>query len=316
MVKVVIMIFLHAAFLNASASQFRHIGPRDTDIKDFLICNDGQKLYAAFGNAVKIYEIETGEQIGTVDFGTDRNIHALALSGDQSLLAAGFCDGQIQIRNLDNGSSKQVRHTENLITSIDISPDKEIIVAGTIRGEIFIMVDGSEIRTLNLHDDAITRVVFSADGRFVGSTGLDGRAYLTWIENPDNKIILSEGSSPCRDIIINRRSDNILVAYQDGRVRYFRQPQTGYIVNTGTVRLGGWVTGLDYLDDDVTWAGCTTNGKVIVQTKPGIRYSANLKRSVNKVLFVQGADHEITVIVSLYNAGLAIINGYDLKMGR
>jgi WD40 repeat protein len=317
MVTAVFLLFLHGAFFNAGGSPFRQIGPQRTDVKDFLVCNEGQKLYVAYRNAVNIYEIETGEHLGTVDFGTGGNIHSLALSKNNALLAAGFCDGHIKIRNLDNGWSNQIRCTENLITSIDICQDRQVIVAGTIKGEIFIMgPDGNEIRPLDLHNDAITRLVISADGSFFGSTGLDGRAYMTWLDDSEKSILISEGRSPCRDIIFSECAGNILVAYQDGKVRYFRHTQAGSIVKTGAYRLGGWVTGIDYADDGITWAGCTTNGFINIQTIWGIRYSVNLKRSVNKVLFVQRDDQEITVIASLYNAGLSVINGFDMKIAR
>lgn len=317
MVTGILIMFLHAAFLNAGGMPLRHIGPQDTDIKDFLVCNEGLKLYAALGDAVKIYEIETGEHIGTVDLGTGKNIHSLALSGNNSLLVAGFSDGHILIRNLVNGWSNQIKCTEHLITSIDICQEREIIVAGTIKGEIFIMdPGGNEIRHLSLHDDAITRVIISADGRFLGSAGLDGKAYLTWFDDIEKNIIIKEDRSPCRDIVFSESGGNILVAYQNGKVRFFRLTQAGLIVETGADRLGGWVTGLNFLDDNITWAGCTTNGRIRIQTEFGIRYSANLNRTLNKLLFVPHPDQEIRIIVSVYNNGLAIIRGGDMETGR
>jgi WD40 repeat protein len=171
----------------------RYIGP-ETKVRDFCISNDGLQVYAAFGNTIGIYDIETGNHVRSLGSSHGDKIISVGLASDNSILVYGTDEGRVEAHDLVSGGIFQADYSNNIITSIDIHSGENLIVAGTFDGEIIVIdIEGNILWRQYLHDDAVSKVLISTDGRFIVSSGLDGKALVTLLREGRKTEILMEG---------------------------------------------------------------------------------------------------------------------------
>jgi WD40 repeat protein len=309
-------IFLTFSGINSDGKAIlRFIGPEKTNIRDFQISDDGKHLYAAVKNVVHIYDIESGDQIGTVNMENNNDIYSLSLSADNSLLISGFADGTITIYNLDSGHAVHTSHTETIITSLDINPEMNLIVAGTFDGEVLIIdIDGNVKWRNRLHEDIVSCVTISSDSRFMGSSGMDGRILVTWLNKKDKSLLVNNGRKPCSGIAFNGDGSGLIASYYNGRLVRWRINQMERFTLANNFRFKGWVTSVDFHHNNLGWAACTTNGNLVINTGTGQQYSRNFNKILNKVKFISADDSEVRVMVSIHNMGLAVASVKDMKV--
>ena len=158
---------------------------------------DGKKLVSGtMAGDVRIWDVDTGlaladlieqhprskierdanERTVTVTFGVA--ITALAFSPNNDHIAVGSRE-KIQLL----GSEKQFRFkgTNRDAAALVFSPDGAVLVSGTHAGEIELwdLVSGNKINTLDGHTRSVAMLVFSPDGKTLVSTGQDG-TILVW----------------------------------------------------------------------------------------------------------------------------------------
>ena len=168
---------------------------------------DGKKLISGdMGGKVQMWDAETGVALAPFLAGQDivkggpgnftvtyRDIiEALAFSSNSTLLAVG---SNQKIRLL--GSSKQppLKDAPRGVKSLAFSPDDTVLLAGLRNGsiELFDMITGERITTLNGHTATVETLVFSSDGKMLISTGQDGTILLwNWEEAIKGKPIPAE----------------------------------------------------------------------------------------------------------------------------
>ena len=132
-------------------------------------------LAAALENSrVELWEVETGERIGTL-YGSG---HRVAFSPDGSLLASG---GQWNVPTVwlwDVAAQREVASFEGgppalgSVSSLAFSPDGTILASGGSDGKVRLwdLATQKEMAALTGHTDNVTSVVFSRDGTLISGS--------------------------------------------------------------------------------------------------------------------------------------------------
>ncbi|MCI0550942.1 MAG: WD40 repeat domain-containing protein, partial [Anaerolineae bacterium] len=150
------------------------------------------------GYPIQIFNIETGEQIGTLKGHSD-TIHTLAFSRDGRLLVSGSVDNTVRIWRIwqvvDSGSS--VLQWEALATleghrgfvfGVAIAPDGSKVVASFVntlrlwRADSYGRFNSSTSIEMKKHTAVVHCVAWAPDGRYIVSGDFDGRILL-WENN-------------------------------------------------------------------------------------------------------------------------------------
>lgn len=124
-------------------------------------------------NQVLVIQLETGEVLQTLGDGTF-DISSVAISPDNSQVAAGGQDGKIRLYSRSDGSLLQSLTMNGRVVSLSFSPDGTRILAGGARGNqgdarIWRVKDGQILTVFDKHLDWVSRVAFSPDGSLVVS---------------------------------------------------------------------------------------------------------------------------------------------------
>ena len=176
-------------------------------VRQAIFSPDGKRVLSACDDAkARIWDVGSGQIVATLEL--DAPVHAVAYSADGERILAGGANGRAVMFDPQTGKAvvRYLGHTA-AINSVAFSPDGRRALTGSsdrsakiwdtiesdsrpISGEPFRQVstaaeaggprDGKEILTLKHHDQAVTCVAFSPDGRSILTTGLDGTAVL-WL---------------------------------------------------------------------------------------------------------------------------------------
>ena len=106
-------------------------------------------------------------------------ITALAISADESLLAAGNFE---KIRLFSNQKKEHFKEVSNVnCNALVFSPDETVLVVGLATGGIQLLdiTTGDKLATLDGHTAPIVKFIFLSDGKTLVSTGYDG-TILVW----------------------------------------------------------------------------------------------------------------------------------------
>jgi predicted NACHT family NTPase len=136
---------------------------------------------------VRIWEVETGKQVGMFELGTI--VNSVAFSPDGKTLVAGGSlsnDPKVKLWDIKTGKETLIYKSDfGAVRSVAISPDSSTLVwAGygpAVRGRIkfYRLPAGKEIQTLDgQHDNAVNAVCFSPDGKTLASGSADNTVKL------------------------------------------------------------------------------------------------------------------------------------------
>jgi WD40 repeat protein/serine/threonine protein kinase len=177
-------------------------------IRQAIFSPDGKSvLTAGEDSAVRIWETATGKPTGTLLL--DAPVLAMACSADGQRVLAGAANGRALLFDAASGKPlvRYLGHTA-AINAVALSPDGSRALTGgsdrsarlwdtvannatkadaqtqEVPGEQPAAgpIDGKEILALKHHDQAVTSVAFSPDGRSILTAGLDGTAVL-WLSD-------------------------------------------------------------------------------------------------------------------------------------
>lgn len=159
--------------------------PTSAPITALAYAPDGQRLAAAIGTEVLIFDAAKGQPVATL---TDHPgpLKALRFTTDgKALIAAGGRAGMFGSLIVWNVESKtrlyDLRGHADQILAIDLAPDGRTLISGSYDGlaKLWDIVEGQELKTLKEHTDAIYGVAFAPDGKTVATASGD-RTVKVW----------------------------------------------------------------------------------------------------------------------------------------
>ncbi len=163
----------------------------------FALSGDQKLAVTVNENQVLVIQLETGEVIQTLGDGSF-DISSVAISPDNSQVAAGAQDGKIRLYNRSDGSLSQTLTMYGRVVSLSFSPDGARILAGGARGNqgdarIWRVKDGQILAVFDKHLDWVSSVAFSPDGNLVisGSGGGAGDDAIRAWESISGKQVFS-----------------------------------------------------------------------------------------------------------------------------
>jgi WD40 repeat protein len=181
---------------------------------------DSGTLAAIIGEVVKLFDVASGEETGTIVADSPFNI---AISPDgKSLYAGGWMD-EIQVWDIASGEmirsfGEKSRGTNRMI----LSPDGSLLVSAGTFTEPMILWDtatGRQLRTFSGHTDSVTSLAFSPDGRLLASAANDVTIKLWDTATGQTLQTLTGHTQAPQDITISPDGGTLVSASQDGTTR-------------------------------------------------------------------------------------------------
>ena len=137
----------------------------------------GSSDYAA-RNVLRIWDLDNGQELGTLDANTD-GVRTAAFSPDGKWLATGGGDRAVKLWDMSSGKAVRTLSGHPLqVNSVAFSPDGQILASGGGKVvKLWNMPDGSELRTLD-HPAVVSSVHFSPDGQTLAA--ISGSVVTLW----------------------------------------------------------------------------------------------------------------------------------------
>jgi WD40 repeat protein len=159
---------------------------------------DGSSLAIVNGNVIRLRDAQTSRFVRTIV--GDDSFYSLAFSPDGSYLAAGDVDNTISIWDIERspgpgGETRDSLHTltghrgragrpEALIWQVAYSPYGDLLASAGGDAAVWIWdaATAQPLVSLSGHSKSITSAVFSPDGRWLATGGLDGLLILWGVD--------------------------------------------------------------------------------------------------------------------------------------
>lgn len=209
---------------------------------------DGSIVAFHSNNAVHIVDIVEKSLLGSTRYNL---IGAMALSPDGQLLVLGFPEGTITGLGVPDLQDRFTIEGSQPVSSLAFSADGSRLVSTSIGGsaKVWAVESGAltEISAFEGHDHYAKRAVFSPDGRWVASLGIETQAVwdsetaelVSWLDAGDFRWM--------NDVAFSADGEGLVTAGQDGSVSFWD-------VATGTLQRrftshGRAATAIDFVDD-------------------------------------------------------------------
>ncbi|WP_079049830.1 TIR domain-containing protein [Streptomyces torulosus] len=126
-------------------------------------------------NTVRLWDTRGDQPLRTIE-AHENYVNRLAWSPDDTMLATGSADETVMIwKNPRNGGRPvHVWRHRNIVTCVAWSPDGTTVVASTNAGEVSCLEIATDaVISLEGHTGSVTDMMFSADGRLLGTASSD-----------------------------------------------------------------------------------------------------------------------------------------------
>ncbi|WP_449420598.1 nSTAND1 domain-containing NTPase [Phormidium nigroviride] len=201
----------------------------------------------------------------------------IAIGGDSKTFSLYKNDGSF-IRNLDSTPDEWILNIETQsyitgVSTIDFSPDEEMIASGNGAGRIDIFdMKGHKLRTLKGDsDDTIKSVKFSPDGQLILAGGYEGRVYIWNASNGELLNILEDSQENIIDQVQFSSNGQHIIACIGGKIKIWESSNwqgDKKIIIPGAIRV-------DFSSDHQTVAS------VSVYQKDGYGYAGTIWNTDN-----------------------------------
>lgn len=210
------------------------------------ISHDGKKLASGSYQEIKLWNLETGEAIKTLQVNSEAMaISSLALAPSGDILAC--ANGNVEIWHLESGELIRTIETSSWASSIAISLDGTILVSAgedpvdeTGSLQIWNLVTGELLREF---EEASDCVAISSDGQILASGGVQideiedfeetGLIQVRHLDTGETLYSLTEHSGKVYSVAISRDGQILASGSQDKTVKLWNL-QTGKLLRTLT----------------------------------------------------------------------------------
>lgn len=215
---------------------------------------------AAEDPTVRLWDVETGEEIRRLE-GHTRHLWDIDVSADGSFVVSGSHDGTARLWDLNLGTGTVLADVApQAVRSVAISPDGETVLIGLAKGSsstpdyALRLVDresGELVRTFSGHNEVVSDVAFSPDGRTALSGGHD-KFLILWDVEMGQEIRRFVGHtgavnqvqfSPDGRFALSAGLDNLIILWDI---------ETGLMLRRCTGHVGG-VMGIAFAPDGHTF---------------------------------------------------------------
>ena len=181
----------------AATSRVLALLPTESAVESVSFSLDGTLAAGLDNGRVELWEVETGERIGTLRHG-DRGITAVAFSRDGATLATGSYDQIIKVWDVETWrevGTWEGLHELELYYSVAFSPDGTRLASGFPDGTVRLwdVATQEEVATLEGHTDGVHSVSFSPEGGLLASGSTDGTVRLWDAGTHQEMAILQHG---------------------------------------------------------------------------------------------------------------------------
>jgi WD40 repeat protein len=221
------------------------------------ISSDGRRLASSSYHDMKLWNIETGEEIRTLGDQASAN-HLTFLPGDSLLLSGSAYDGTVKIWKVNSGEIVQDWPIgQNSVISIAFSPDGQRVAAGLfedVMSKVWNVTNGQLLHTLseNFHGtncDAVESLAFSPDSsRLVSASYCNYPMIRMWdVVSGESLQILDKGNGTDK---ITYSPDGHLLAWSSHyKITLWDVSNEQELRTWKAGRVGQWIHGLAFSPD-------------------------------------------------------------------
>lgn len=276
-------------------------------LPEVAISPDGRMLVVVQGNRMEVWDLNGSRAISKTE-SPGVGITTLTFSPDGQRLVAGSVESVLYFWRLENGAliGPDSRENPGRAFSIDCSwqgsiwscfdtvmssGGEELLAAGAGREvKIWRLPEGTLVQTLKGHQEEVTTVAFSRDGRLLAAGA--GTRVIVWDVQTGEVVALLRGHQfYVVDVVFSPDGERLISAGKDGLVRVWRVSDGRLLFDMEKPKEGS-LTSLAISSDGQFAAGGTANGVVYLwQTSNGVLLSVireNKGRVVRLSFFPDG----------------------------
>ncbi len=194
------------------------------------ISKDGKWLVSSAEDfTVRIWRLPNGAPVQVIDEGM-AEITCVAFTPDSQAVVWGEIDGTIRERTLRGSWLLNLKNTSQAVSSLDISPDGELLAAGYADGlvRIWRMQAGELLQTLGESQAGVTALVFSPDGSWLVSASNDHTLSLWKFDGTQFQLlpvrIMTGHAGAVNSVDFSPKGGKIVSGSEDSTVRLWDLP--------------------------------------------------------------------------------------------
>ncbi len=230
--------------LFTTVSSSFHIWQKDQpDSKKFLQTWDGLVLssdispsgrffgYGGPDDNIKIFDANDATELKTLGGEKFGFVNAMKWCFNEDIIASESSDHSIVLRNVKTGKSeKTFTGPTSVVTSIAVQPDKGMITAGTILGEVFVwkIDDASLITSSNEPGAPVISIAFTGNGNKIAAAAENGSIFI--IDPSSMKVEKTDlhGIYGVTAMAVSAKQDLMAVAGEQNEINIFGLTDTSF----------------------------------------------------------------------------------------
>jgi WD40 repeat protein len=217
----------------------QNLTQHQASVRSLAISPDSNTLISgSFDKTIVLWNLPDGNVTKTI--ADTEPVAAIALSANGEFLASTGDDGTVKIWSLASGQQlAKSSGNKHCIGSLVISPDARTIAAGTVNGYIVLwqlhntdngLPQQIELaQTIKAHAGQINACVFSADGQYLITGSVDGKAKV-WYRGEDlrfrdkaRSILKGDPGRSVMSVAISPQSQSIAIGGADGTIQLWQR---------------------------------------------------------------------------------------------